>query len=112
MKRLPLISALALLLMAGCATKTRSTPGGPTIEVFRDGQTPSRPFKQLAVIKAEGTDVDASVIENKLIQQAQSLGGNAILFDPKKEIGVQPQTVSFGVLQKIYLYQGRVVIVQ
>lgn len=106
MKPLILLGALAALALAGCATHPSSTAG---IEVFRDGQVPARPFTVVQTLETQGTDVEQAVIETKLIEQARGLGGNAILFDPRQEVGLQPQTINFGVLQRIYLYRARVV---
>jgi hypothetical protein len=97
-------------LTMGCATSSTTTAvPSAQIDVFRDGATPNRPFKELRVLKDDGKAIEQAEIEAKMMKQAKKMGGNAIIFEKPLPSG---QEFDFSGLKLTYLYKGRVIVYQ
>lgn len=107
-------AAVVALLTAGCET-TGTGSGGATsapakpVEVFRDGQEPSRAYTVLQTLVDDGREEEAAEIEAKMVKTARRLGADALLFDPVKESGYEaPHPWAFGV-KKTFLFKAKAV---
>ncbi len=81
------------------------------IEVFRDDAIPSRPFKQIGILKDDGTAEEQEKVEAKMITKAKKMGGSAIVFDRPKQSGMEASYFSFpGAIKYTYLYRSVVVV--
>lgn len=90
----PLLSSLcALLFLVGCATphavqfdNTKRLPTS-SIEVFREGNKPTKPYKEIAEISCNtwrGADAQAM---KELVAKARQMGANAIITSPSQGTG-------------------------
>ena len=108
-----LIPILSLLLMlCGCASTSEvvldNTKRPPTtsVEVFKDGKTPDRKFKQIAELSFLGPREDELRAQKRFVRQAQKMGGNAIIF----RIENAGQKGSFTVFQTTaYVFKANVI---
>jgi hypothetical protein len=96
--------ALALLLM-GCA----GVPSTPThqIELFRDGQTPMRAYREIRLLTDDGGLGEQGQIEEKFIDKAKRLGGDALIIHPVAHTGAELKGFA---LVETYLYKASVIV--
>lgn len=87
MKRLSaLISLTAIAMLSGCVTADQvmldNTKRAPTtsVEVFKDGNTPQKQYKQIAELSFLGPREEELRAQKRFVGEAQKMGGNAILF--------------------------------
>ncbi len=103
---------LALSLLVGCATQDglNSAPTAPAanIEMFRDGQKPTKPYKELGMLTDDGGLKEQPEIEAQFIKKAKQMGGNAIILEPLVKTGgeVKPFTIHW---TDTYLYKAIVI---
>lgn len=77
---------LLAAFITACATTDKvildSTPRPPTtqIDVYKDANTCTKPFKAIAELTFLGPREDELKAQRYFIKQAQALGGNGILF--------------------------------
>jgi hypothetical protein len=103
MKLLPFpLLLLAALLLHGCASAPRQR-----VELFRDGETPSRPFREISLFTDDGTLAEQGEIEQKMIKAARRAGADALIFEKLVRTGEELR--GFG-LATTYLYKARAVI--
>jgi hypothetical protein len=96
--------ALTVLLFHGCASTNRQH-----VELFRDGETPSRPFREISLFTDDGTLAEQGEIEQKMIKAARRAGADALIFE--KLVSTGEELRGFG-LATTYLYKARAVIYQ
>lgn len=103
-----LLAAIPLLLLglllSGCATSPSPDPN--PIDIFREGQTPSRPYQELRVLTDDGGLGEQGGIEERMIKQAKRLGADALIFAPLVQTGNELQ--GFGLVAS-YLYKASAV---
>jgi len=81
------ILACLLLAAAGCVTEDRvvtdPTPRAPTtaVDVYADGQTPTRSTKVIAELSMLGPREEELKARKRFLSQARAMGGQAILTD-------------------------------
>jgi hypothetical protein len=106
------VLTISVLLFAGCATDTQQAPGKggalTQLDVFRDGNKPSRPYKEIRLLTDEGKAVEQVAIEDKMRKKAQALGGAGIIFFSREETGAEMSGL-FGV-SKTFLYKASVIV--
>src|SRR5436190_5327230 len=75
--------ALHLRLGSGCVNMAAydSVPRPPAtqIDIFRDGLTPTRPYKEIGTIERKGELGEQASIEKKFVAKAKAIGGNGFL---------------------------------
>lgn len=75
--------AIQLCLASGCVNMSTydSAQRTPTkeIEIFREGLTPARPYKEIGTIEQRGEPDQQSSIERRFAAKAKSIGGNGFL---------------------------------
>lgn len=105
-----LILLVTIGLLAGCETTSPKNTASavPQVEVFRDGQSPTRSFKLLTILTDDGTEGEESEIQDKMIKKAKRLGASAVIFEPLKESGFEVAPFSFQA-KKTYIYKAKVV---
>lgn len=106
------LAALSLAALLGCGTQELrydSTKRHPTtaIDVFRDGQKPTKAYKEVGMVTDDGRAVEQPNIESKFIQKAKRMGGNAIIMYPPTKSGSELSGFS---LVDTFLYKASVVI--
>jgi hypothetical protein len=87
-------TVLALLLvgfLAGCSSVqpydgVKRAPK-EQIDVFSDGQQPTKPFKVIASFSEEGGDGDQANKYAKFVKQAKQLGADGIILKPAQKGG-------------------------
>ncbi len=103
---------LLSLLLQGCASTfdPRAAEAlARTIDVYRDGQKPSRHYHEIGLLKDDGRLDEQAAIELKMMKQAKSMGGHAIIFLPLVESGTDEASDLFTSTAKpSYLYRGSV----
>lgn len=92
------------------ASAPAARPASAQIDVFKDGEKPSRAFKSIGLLKDDGKDQEQEQIEAKMIAKAKKMGGQAILFDKPKQSGMEAEFFSFGQAKFTYLYKANVVV--
>lgn len=106
------VLTITLLLTAGCATDTQqgSVKGASAtqLDIFRDGNKPTRPYKEIRLLTDQGKAVEQVTIENKMLKKAKALGGEGIIFSPKEETGSEMSGL-FGVATT-FLYKASVIV--
>jgi hypothetical protein len=105
------VLTITVLVLAGCATDTQQASGkgsAVTLDVFRDGNKPSRPYKEIRLLTDEGRAVEQPTIEDKMLKKAQALGGVGIIFFPKEATGAEASGL-FGV-STTFLYKASVIV--
>ena len=112
--KLTLLLSLVAAFFVGCASpdgQHDSVKRKPAtqIDTFRDGQKPTRAYKEIATLADDAREVEEPQIEAKMIQKAKRMGGNAIIFEPKSRSGAE-FTGFFSTLSNTYLYKARVVV--
>jgi hypothetical protein len=87
MKRIALWSAVFLLgLFVGCATTDEvlldTTHRFPSsmVDVYKDGRSPERPFKEIAELSFLGPREEELTAQKFFVERARKMGGDGILF--------------------------------
>jgi hypothetical protein len=81
----------SFLLLAGCGTPNDATfdnqKRAPTtgVEVYREGQKPERPYKEIGELSQEYFVGEDAVVTRKFIESAKRHGANAIIMLPGRE---------------------------
>lgn len=115
-----LIALIAPLVVTSCASTNEivsdSTvrPQTTSIEVFKEGRTPDRPYKEIAELSFLGPREDELRAQKFFIKRAERLGGNGIIFSvvPAGEKGgglFGPNGGGFGV-STAFVFKGRVIV--
>src|SRR3954469_14514287 len=87
MRTLTLISLFFVLFCAGCQSVTEySVPAG--LEVFEDGQKPSKPMKLIGEIKDDGPLIEKSDIDAAMMKRAKKLGADFIILHKPVQAGI------------------------
>jgi hypothetical protein len=72
-----------LCLASGCVSMSTddSVRRAPTtqIDCFRDGLSPSRPYKEIGTLERKGDLDDQASIEKQFVTKAKAVGGNGLL---------------------------------
>ena len=106
------LTAICLAALLGCSTpevRYDSTKRHPTaeIDVFRDGQKPTKAYKEIGMVTDDGRAVEQPDIESKFIKKAKRMGGNAIImFAPTRSGG----ELSGFSLVDTFLYKASIII--
>ena len=98
-----LLSAV-LLLVQGCATGSNRAQH---IEIFREGEKPSRSFKEIGILTDDGGLAEQGEIEAQMVRKAKKTGADALLFEKMTQTGDELKGLG---LQKTYLYKAHMVI--
>jgi len=115
-----LIGLTALLVITGCASTNEivsdSTKRPPTtsVDVFKEGRTPDRKFKEIAELSFLGPREDELRAQKFFMGRAQKLGGNGIIFSviPAGEKGgglFGPNGGGFGI-STAWVFKGKVIV--
>jgi hypothetical protein len=99
-------------VLVGCSTpevRYDTAKHQPTTEVtiFRDGQKPSKAYKEIGMLTDDGKAVEQPNIEAKFINKAKRMGGNAIIMYPAVKSG--SELSGFGLVDS-FLYKASVVV--
>jgi len=105
--------ASAVLLCTGCAEtgtydsvkRTRTT----NIDVFRDGQKPTKHYKEIALLSDDGGAGEQAAIEAKFVKKAKAMGGNAIIVYPMTKSGGEMPMFAIG-WKDTFFYKAAVVV--
>ena len=93
MKMKNLTVLLLALIFFGCAAPREvlydQTKRQPTksVEVIREGNKPSKPFKEIGELAYEDFGGEEPKVLKKMLKRARLLGGDAILIQPRKDTG-------------------------
>jgi hypothetical protein len=97
---LPLALITLTLFVAGCASDgaANATKPQPTanVEMFRDGQKPTRPYKEIALLTDDGGIKEQGEIEAKFVKRAKTLGANALILQDPVKSGGEANALGFG----------------
>jgi hypothetical protein len=52
------------------------------VDVFDEGQTIQRPYKEIALLNCEGTRAEEAAMTGAIIYRAQMIGANAVIILP------------------------------
>jgi hypothetical protein len=104
------LTAIFLAVFLGCGTPKvayDSTKRPPTteIDIFRDGQKPTKAYKEIGMVTDDGKIVEQPNIGSKFIKKAKSMGGNAIIMYAPTRCG--QELSGFGLVDT-YLYKASV----
>ena len=77
------------------------------VKVFRDGDLPKDPVKELGGFTDDGGLDEEESIVGKFIQKAKKAGAEVLVLDPLKPSGAEVKPFSFGAVRTTYLYRGR-----
>lgn len=106
------LTAIFVAVFVGCSTpevRYDSAKRQPTaeIDIFREGQKPSKACKEIGMLTDDGRAVEQPEIEAKFINKARRMGGNSIIMHaPTKSGG---ELSGFSVVDT-FLYKASVVI--
>ncbi len=111
---LSLLSVFLLCLLLQACTSTYDFQAAQVaarpLDVFRNGKTPGRQYAEIAVLKDNGRLDEQANIEAKMVQQAKTMAGDAIIFLPLVKSGTDAGADLFTSNPKpTYLYRGSVV---
>ena len=110
--KLTLLLSFVLALLVGCASsggQYDNIKRKPTtqVDIFRDGQKPTRAYKEIGLLTDDGGLVEQRGIEAKLIRKAKRMGANAIIFQPLTKSGGELK--GFSVVDT-YVYRALVIV--
>ncbi len=106
------ILSTGLLVLTGCETGTPQTPytgssATAQFDIFRDGEKPTRAYKEIDLLKDDGRPVEQEDIEAKMIRRAKKMGGRAIIFKEPVKSG---EDNKWGSMKITFLYKGIVIV--
>jgi hypothetical protein len=111
-----ILLAAALLMVVCSSTKSSSQINSQKqIEVFREnGQQPSREYRELGLLTDDGKEIEQPKIEEKMIEKARKMGGDAIIFMKPSYSGTEGNAVfvrgfAIGGSKVTFLFRGAVV---
>jgi len=93
MKKKNLIGFLLAMILFGCAAPREvlydQSKRQPTtsVEVFRDGNKPSRQFKELGELAYEDFGGEEPKVMRQMLERAKQLGADAIILQPRTDTG-------------------------
>lgn len=106
-----LIATLLGIFLVSCATSDSTVPKSAgqkstinDIAVFQADAPPSRQYTVIGTLKDDATEPEEDEITVEFKKKALKMGGDAIVFKPKKESGLEMKPFSFGKLDKTYIY--------
>ncbi|HEY5914148.1 MAG TPA: hypothetical protein VJA21_26470 [Verrucomicrobiae bacterium] len=104
---------LLCLFLEGCTSTydfQAAQVAARPLDVYRNGKKPARQYNEIAVLKDNGRLDEQANIEAKMVQQAKTMAGDAIIFLPLVKSGSDAGSDLFTSTPKpTYLYQGSVV---
>jgi hypothetical protein len=105
---------IGLFFLPGCKTPATQPPytgssSTAQFDIFRDGEKPTRPYKEIDLLKDDGRPVEQEDIEAKMIKKAKKMGGSAIIFKDPIKSG-EDNAWGSGSLKVTYLYKGIVIV--
>ena len=65
-------------------------PPRAEVDVFREGQSPTRKYKEIAEFSWRALDSEAAKAKAKFIQRAKATGADALIFAPPENAGFVP----------------------
>jgi hypothetical protein len=98
---------VAFVLAWGCSAPGAERRPGALVEVFRDGQKPSKAFKEIGMLTDDGGLGEQGTIEGKFLRKAKRMGANAIIMYPLQKTGAELKGFS---LVDTFLYKASVVV--
>jgi hypothetical protein len=105
-----LVISASFFMFWGCASDSSRAPstGVPLVQldVFRDGNKPTRAYKEIQLLTDEGRAGEQGSIEAKMLKKAKSLGGSGVIFVPREQVG--SELSGFG-LSTTFLYKASVI---
>lgn len=109
MKRL-ILFVLTSAMLIGCAHDRNSAQPVPTtqVDIFRDEQKPSRPYKELGLLSEENDAGQQGHVEEYFIKRAKEMAGDAIIFYPAVRTGNELQGLTRWTPR--FVYKARVVV--
>ena len=107
-----LVFSFILTLLVGCASSDAQFDSvkrkrADQVDVFRNGQKPTRTFREISLLTDDGGLGEEGKIEAKMIKKAKRLGANAIIFQPIVKSGGELKGFSW---VETYLYKAAVVV--
>lgn len=90
-----ILSALLLcFVLVGCSTHDLAyddVKRAPTksVEVFREGMKPSKPYKEISELTYVGFVDEEPGAKQDLIKRAKKIGANGLIFLPREDTGYQ-----------------------
>lgn len=106
-RKLILVWLLALIFAPGCVAPGAERRPGALVEVFRDGQKPSKAFKEVGFLTDDGGLGEQGKIEGKFLRKAKRMGANAIIMYPLQKTGAELK--GFSVVDT-FLYKASVIV--
>jgi len=111
--KLPFIATLLFLFLVGCQPSARydttKRPATADIDIFREGQKPTRAYKEIGVVTDDGRAVEQPTIEAKMIKKANRMGGNAVILHVPVRSGTE--MAGFSAVDT-FLYKATVIVYQ
>lgn len=101
-----LLLILGIFLGQACTTTNSRTQ---SVEIFRDGEKPTRAFKEIGILTDDGGLAEQGEIEQKMIKTAKKNGADALIFEKLTKSGGELK--GFGIVDT-YLYKARMVVYQ
>lgn len=103
-----LVVALSGLSIGRCASKAeKKQQVEKEIELFRNGDQPFRPFKEVEVMTDDGRLTEESAITEKFVKRARKKGAYALLIDKPIESGTE--RAPFQGFKITYLFRARAI---
>ena len=106
---------LASTLLIGCSSTKSSSQPPKEIQIFREGdQQPARDYREIGLLTDDGKEIEQPKIEEKMVNKARKMGGDAIIFSKPSYSGTEGQAYymrgfAFGGAKVTYLFRGTVI---
>jgi hypothetical protein len=108
-------SALLVAFLFGCSSAPREVIYDHTqrqrtvaVEVFRDGNKPEKPYKEIGEIAYEDFGGEEPRVMNEMLDRARKLGANALIMQPR--VDTDYQFNPFGRSGSRYMYKAIAVV--
>ena len=102
-------------LLWGCRTpgdrRSDSATSRMPLDVYRDANKPSRPYREIALLSREGKAQDQSRIEEEFKKDAAKMGGKALIIYPKEQTG-EHWTPFYASRHAIFTFKASVIFYQ
>src|SRR5207253_1089526 len=102
MKQMPILLLSFIFLLNGCASTEKivldNTKRPPTtnVDVYKPGEKPNRPFKEVAKLSFLGPRQDEFKALRHFVSQAKKIGANGLLVEKTEEGGMKGHFGAFG----------------
>lgn len=103
-----MLVAILTTAPTGCTTAEPQASATKQIEIFLDGKEPAQPYKVIGSLTDDSRLEEHPAIEAKKVKKARQMGGDALVFEPKVETGIDVGPFAWGA-KKSYLYKAKVI---